>query len=163
MRAEPQILNKKNHLRWGDPIRATFLPSALIRPFHELVNGVFAESNEAMVALEFCVEALSKTRPEGEIIESDLNSLKTDCSALFDEIQMNVGSPELKRFLLELFNSFSDGLNSYQIRGVTGLDDALDVALGRLTKYKRSLNTHTNHDKSLLEKVLKFVKKKVLK
>jgi hypothetical protein len=151
------IANKKLHLRWIGPIRNTFLPSALGRE-HTFVSHTYQVEGATITSLEACEEALSKSSVEVEISDNDLSALLKACQELFQEISLKVVDPKLREFLLHLVLAIQDGISSYQICGVQGIDTALDTVLGRLVRHGKNDNQVGEADKPYFQRVLTLFK-----
>lgn len=155
---DPQVFNKTRYLSWVQPFKQTLHPNLLIQG-HGAVGATYQTEGIYMHALEFCCEALSKSCSENTIPPEKISDLRGQIDSLFTEISDHVSDAKTKAFLLDLLVSVEFGLRTFQVRGPVGIEEALDLALGKLLRRKTELDSHQKSDSGgVLKKLLSFLK-----
>jgi hypothetical protein len=80
--------------------------------------------------LEFCADLLSRLSPEREIPANDLAELKREVGELLSDLIESTLPPELKEFIAAELRRVQLAIDTYEIRGASGLRDALAHSLG---------------------------------
>ncbi len=156
---DPELLLKERYLSCIAPIKQSLLSEQLQQQSHTFANSVFAEQGSTMMALDFCSERLSKTKPETQITKEILQELKAEGQELLSEVADSVEDPLLRQYLAELLQCFSFGIDSYSISGVSSIEDSLDLVLGRLTRQKEKFKSASEKDQSVIAKISMYFHK----
>lgn len=89
----------------------------------------------AVGALELCAARLGEAYKEHVISGEDLEGLSTEIDTLFDYIDKAQLDPQLRSICLDLVETLRRAVVEYRIRGVAGLENALEESLGKLMRY----------------------------
>ena len=158
LKCDPQVINKERHLSWVQPIRNTLNPTALMAASSNVVAGSYHPESIHMVTLEFCSEALSKSSGENKISDEEISTLLSDLDALIKDINNQIGDQTTRSLLLDLLASVEHGLRAFQIRGPGGIDESLNLALGKLHRYKAVLEENSKKEPTgILKRVVTFL------
>lgn len=126
-------LNHELYLRDLPTIRAMICPKRLDTNWdgvkQPLATGV-------LTGLEFCANELSKRHSEDPVPQEDIDRIKADFSALFEEVSGSDLSVDLKMILYDLLTSALLALEQYKIIGNDGLKRAIAYTLGTLSLHR---------------------------
>lgn len=155
---DPQVSNKTRYLSWVQPFKQTLHPNMLMQG-HGAVASTYNAEGIYMHALEFCCEALSKSCAENSIPQEKVSELQSQLNSLFSEVSNEVSDAKTRAFLLDLLASVEFGLRTFQIRGPLGIEEALDLALGKLLRHKAEFDFQQKNESSgIFKKFLSFLK-----
>ena len=83
-----------------------------------------------MAGVEFCADLLSRLSPEREIPANDLAELKREVGELLGDLIKSALPPDLKEFIAAELRRVQLAIDTYEIRGASGLRDALTHGVG---------------------------------
>lgn len=122
---------------------------------------------ETITALNFIADNLSRSHWTNEIEQEELEKLKDEVDSLINNIwKANIGA-ELKSFLLESLLEIQRSIIEYRIRGIDGLEEALNRTIGAAIRHSDKIKEAQNDENvkkwfeiiSTLEKLIAFALK----
>lgn len=127
-------------------VELVVLPNELDKDFSRTSTNI---SSETVTRLKFASDMLAQHYNEGEVEDSELQSISTLVTSLFSEIKSSNVDFLVKSFLLESLEGIRRAIAHYEIYGAKGLRDAFQSAIGGVVANKDSLE---KLDKGTLDK-----------
>ena len=160
-KAEVQALPHVDHAIYLKPfasIEEGFAQANLETPFESFARFM---DEPTMVALQFCVDSVSRLSTMSLIPADELKQLHSEASDLLESLLKSSVPEELRALLAEHLHLFLSAINSYRITGADGLERALQVALGGFVVRNQTIKIALEHpdSKSTVTSFFKIVER----
>lgn len=155
--ADNAIENKAIYLAWKSPLLQLLNTTSLLDNGPKF-NNKFNKESIIMHTLTFCSEALSKSFGTEDIEEESINKLSELVEQLHQISKEEVKNPQLRIIILELIESIRETIRLYEIRGIQGIQEALERLAGSMLFHQKLFESEAERTPKTLEKILNILK-----
>ncbi len=149
------------YTRYFPSARKNLVSIALDQDSKRFVPFQSALTDVVLQSIEFCGLRILESVHEVQIPANDLSELEVRLSELFDFINDADLEPELREVSLDIVEVLRSAIADYRIRGVAGLEDAIERSVGKLSLYhlrakKNGKPSNEAHLGKILDLIIKF-------
>lgn len=146
-------VNSDLMLRYLDSVREGLSCTNLELPWGHCRQNL---TDKALVDLEYCADAITRSYIENPLEESELKTIKDDIDGLFEDLKTSTLDRDLRLLLLDLTEELRRAVAEYEIRGASGLRRALARSVGELILRWKTLEKEK--DSSEMQKLISILK-----
>lgn len=140
---DPESINVDLNLKWYHPVQASL--GCLFQAAGPVVSAQQHLTAEAMLALEVCADTLHRYRPDRHL-SGGLDEIKKLIDDLLQALEDADLDAELRGFLRRYARLLATAVADFKLRGIEGLEDAYDQALGALVIHRQDLIARVKED-----------------
>ena len=144
------------HLRPFRKIEKLFSNISLDASWENWQNKV---DEATLYGLQFSSDKLSRISGFTQVDSDELAKLRSDVDDLFNSVVDSQIPDELKMLLLRNLESIRLSLAAYRVRGIEGVREEIERALGSVLLHQKEIQKSCSEDKSLWESFFELVKR----